>query len=150
MVASPNLYHFRVFLLFLSSAVPWISECCLYCYYFYTNIPHGEGIEACRKSVNSSGHLSRSHLKTESICDLMRMIQTMNNFQFDNNYYIQLHETAMGTRMALVYRNLFMDDLERKLLVQSPLKTFHLVEVHFDIFMVWTHEEDKLNEFITH
>ena len=27
-----DLYRFEVFLLFLSSAVPWISECCLYCY----------------------------------------------------------------------------------------------------------------------
>ena len=52
----------------------------------YANIPHNEGIEACRKALNSSDHLSRSHLKTESICDLMRMILTMNNFEFDNNY----------------------------------------------------------------
>ena len=79
-----------------------------------TNIPHNEGIEACRKALNSSDHLSRSHLKTESICDLMRMILTMNNFEFDNNYYIQLHGTAMGTRMAPAYANLFMGDLERK------------------------------------
>ena len=28
----------------------------------YTNIPHNEGIEACRKALNSSDHLSRSHL----------------------------------------------------------------------------------------
>ena len=26
----------------------------------YTNMPHKEGIEACRKSLNSSGHLSHS------------------------------------------------------------------------------------------
>ena len=66
----------------------------------YTNIPHNEGIEACRKALKFSDHLSRSHIKTESICDLMRMILTMNNFEFDNNYYIQLHGTAMGTRMV--------------------------------------------------
>ena len=40
----------------------------------YTNIPHKEGIEACRKVLNSSGHLSHSCLKIESICDLMHMI----------------------------------------------------------------------------
>ena len=27
-----DLYHSEVFLLFLSSAVPWIRECCLCCY----------------------------------------------------------------------------------------------------------------------
>ena len=67
---------------------------------------NNEGIEACRKALNSSGHLSRSHFKTESICDLMRIILTMNNFEFDNNYYIQLHGTAMGTRMAPCLRKL--------------------------------------------
>ena len=116
----------------------------------YTNIPHNEGIKACRKALNSSDHLSRSHLKTESICDLMRMILTMNNFEFDNNYYIQLHGTAMGTRMAPAYANLFMGDLERKLLAQSPLKPFIWWRYIDDIFMVWTHGEEKLNEFITH
>ena len=35
----------------------------------YTNLPHKEGIEAFRKVLNSSGHLSHSRLKTESICD---------------------------------------------------------------------------------
>ena len=68
----------------------------------YTNIPHKEGIEACRKALNSSGHLSCSRLRTESICDLMRMILTMNNFEFDNNHFIQIHGTAMGTHMALL------------------------------------------------
>ena len=42
----------------------------------YTNIPHNEGIEACRKALCSSDHLSRSHLKTESICDLMHAYDT--------------------------------------------------------------------------
>ena len=90
----------------------------------YTNIPHKEGIEACRKALNSSGHLFRSRLKTESICDLMRMILTMNNFEFDNNHFIQLHGTAMGTRMAPAYANLDMGDLEEKILAQFPLKPY--------------------------
>ena len=109
----------------------------------YTNIPHNEGIEACRKALNSSDHLSRSHLKTESICDLMRTILTMNNFEFDNNYYIQLHGTAMGIHMAPAYANLFMGDLERKLLAQSPLKLFIWWRYIDDIFMAWTHGEEN-------
>ena len=32
----------------------------------YINIPHNEGIEACRKALNSSGHLSCSQLKSIS------------------------------------------------------------------------------------
>ena len=116
----------------------------------YTNIPHKGGIEACRKAINSSGHLSRSGLKTESICDFMRMIRTMNNFEFDNNHFIQLHGTAMGTRMAPTYANLFVGDLEEKLLAQFPLKPYLWWRYIDDIFMVWTHGEDKLEDFINH
>ena len=70
----------------------------------YTNIPHKEGIHACRKALESHAN---GRLKTESICDLIRMILTMNNFEFENNYYLQLHGTAMGTKMAPAYANLF-------------------------------------------
>ena len=116
----------------------------------YTNIPHKEGIEACRKALNSSGHLSCSRLKTESICDLMHMILTTNNFDFNNNHFIQLHGTAMLTRMAPAYANIFMGDLEEKLLAQFPLKPYLWWTYIDDISIVWTHGEDKLENFINH
>ena len=77
----------------------------------YTNIPHKEGIHTCREAIESR---TNTFLKTESICDLIRMILTMNNFKFENNHYLQLHGTAMGPKMAPVYANLFMGDLEQK------------------------------------
>ena len=40
----------------------------------------------------------------------------MNNFEFENDYYLQLHGTAMSTKIAPAYANLFMGDLEQKLL----------------------------------
>ena len=86
----------------------------------------------------------------ETICDLMRMILTMNNFEFDNNHFIQLHGTSMGTRMVPAYTNLFMGDLEEKLLTQFPLKPYLWWRYIDDIFMVWTHGEDKLQDFINH
>ena len=62
-----------------------------------TNISHREGIHACRKALESR---TNTRLKTKSICDLIRMILTRNNFEFENNHYLQLHGTAMGTKMA--------------------------------------------------
>ena len=72
----------------------------------------------------------------------------MNNFEFENNYYLQLHGTAMGTKMAPAYANLFMGDLEQKLLAQSPLKPLVWWRYIDDIFMIWPHGEEKLNEFV--
>ena len=44
------------------------------------------------------------------------MILTMNNFVFNDQHFIQQHGTAMGTRMAPAYANLFMGEFERKAL----------------------------------
>ena len=76
------------------------------------------------------------------------MILTMNNFELDNSHFIQLHGTAMGTRMAPANANLFMGDLEEKLLAQFPLKLYLWWRYIDDIFMVWTHWEDQLKDFI--
>ena len=78
------------------------------------------------------------------------VILTMNNFEFDNNHFIQIHGTAMDTRMAPAYANLFMGDLEEKLLAQVPPKPYLWWRYIDDIFMVWIHGEDKLEDFINH
>ena len=43
------------------------------------------------------------------------MILTMNNFSFNDNHYLQIHGTAMGTKMAPSYANLFLGFFEATL-----------------------------------
>ena len=52
----------------------------------YTNIPTNEGINACRIALDKQTDKS---VPTESICDLTRMILTMNNFVFNNEHFIE-------------------------------------------------------------
>ena len=76
------------------------------------------------------------------------MILTMNNFEFENNHYLKPHGTAMGAKMASAYANLFMSDREQKILTQSPLKPLVSLRYIDDVFMIWLHGEEKLNEFV--
>ena len=87
----------------------------------YTNIPTTEGIDACRKLLDERTDKS---VPTEPLCDLMRMILTMNNFVFNDEHFIQRHGTAMGTRMAPAFANLFMGEFERKALEGYVYKPF--------------------------
>jgi hypothetical protein len=53
-----------------------------------------------------------------------------NNFTFDANHYLQINGTAMGTKMAPSYANIFMGDLEERLLLSS-LKQPHVIFSNF-------------------
>ena len=56
----------------------------------------------------------------------------------------------MGTAVAPNYANLFMNRFESKALANWPLKPFIWLRFTDDIFMIWTHGEDTLTEFITY
>jgi len=63
-------------------------------------------------------------LPAEKTCDLIKMILTMNNFSFNNEHYLQKHGTAMGTRIAPSYANLFMGKFEQQAIDNSFFKPF--------------------------
>ena len=75
----------------------------------YTNIPHSEGIEACQTALNTSQVLRPP---TEDLVHLIELILIKNNFTFQGEHCHQIHGTAMGTRMAPSYANIFMGNLE--------------------------------------
>ena len=66
---------------------------------------HNEGIDACRRFLDTR---TDKHIPTETLCDLLRIILTMNNFTFNQHHYLQIHGTAMGTKMAPSFANLFL------------------------------------------
>ena len=66
-----------------------------------------------------------------------------NNFTFDGNHYLQINGTAMGTKMAPSYANIFMGDLEERLLLSSikqPLSWFRFID---DVDMKWIHSDKE-------
>ena len=79
----------------------------------------------CRYFLNTRQDKS---LPAERICDLIRMILTMNNFSLNNEHYLQKHGTAMGIRMAPSYANLFMSKFEQQAIEQLYTQAVHLVE----------------------
>ena len=86
----------------------------------YTNIPHNEGIDACRHFLNTRDR-NASSISIETLCDLIRMILTMNNFSFNDKHYLPTHGTAMGTRVAPSNANLFLAKFETDRPYHVPL-----------------------------
>ncbi|KAL9972935.1 hypothetical protein ACROYT_G019335 [Oculina patagonica] len=115
----------------------------------YTNIPHNEGINACRQFLDTRDRNTIT-VGTEKICDLIRMILNCNNFTFNDKHYLQIHGTAMGTRMAPSYANLFLAKFETDALSRAPYQPHTWWRYIDDIFMIWTHSIDDLHAFTSY
>ena len=104
------------------------------------------------------GLASTNSPKTTTLKDinLMQQILTLilynNYFEFNNQYYLQTHGTAMGSPMAPSYANLFMGELEQHMLQNAPGGLIPLEWIRFidDIFAIWPHGTDRLVEFLTY
>ena len=112
----------------------------------YTNIPHAEGIEACRKALETRG--PEATPPTPYFTRLMEQILTFNNFSFNGEHYLQVQGTAMGTRMAPSYTNLFMANLEQRLLTWTTRRPHVWWRFIDDIFAIWQHGQESLQNFL--
>ena len=71
----------------------------------------------------------------------------MNNFSFNDKHYLQVHGTAMGTRMAPSYANLFLAKFETNALSRAPYQPHTWWRYIDDVFTIWTHSVDDLQTF---
>ena len=69
-------------------------------------------------------HVSTKVSPIATICDLIRMILTMNIFTVDDKHYLQVHGTAMGTKLAPSFANLFLGLFETKALAKALFKPY--------------------------
>ena len=67
---------------------------------------------------------------------MLRLMLKRNSFQFNRKNYLQIHGTAMGTKMAIAFANIFMADLETQILSKSVIKPMIWKQYIDNIFFV--------------
>lgn len=112
----------------------------------YTNIPHSDGIEATVSTFKKTN--TPVHLDEDTLSTLLRLVLSKNNFEFDNKHFLQINGTAMGTRMAPNYANIFMASIEEPFLAARSLKPLMYKRFLDDIFLIWNHGEESLLTFL--
>ena len=112
----------------------------------YSNIPNDEFISSCQD------YLTRQHTPTEInvLTKFMELTLKHNNFELAGDHFVQVHGTAMGTRMAPSGACLFMGRLEEQLLATAPKTPLIWLRYIDDVFLIWTHGEEELDRFILH
>ena len=111
----------------------------------YTNIPNEEGTMALR--ALRIARPTNSQPNNLSLVKLLAQVLSLNNFQFDGKDYFQVGGTAMGTRVAPSYANIFMSDFEEKHIYSYELQTRAW---YCYIFCIWQYGEDELKRFTNH
>ena len=113
----------------------------------YTNIDNSEGIEALRQNETIKSRYTQPFINM--ICVFMNLILTLNNFIFNGINYHQIKGTAMGTRAAPNYANIFMGWYEKLNIMDTSWKdhiTFYGRYID-DIMFIWKSDEHTLLEF---
>ncbi|XP_062610424.1 uncharacterized protein LOC134272191 [Saccostrea cucullata] len=122
----------------------------------YTNIPHTLGLEAVSYWIDKHPDIINERFPKEFILEGLKIVLENNHFHFNNEFYIQIKGTAMGTKVAPSYATLVMGYLEDQLYGKIP----ELFDVDFanyiknnwkryldDCFIFWTRSEEDLTQF---
>ena len=84
-----------------------------------------EGLAAIRDALLASVDPQEEQWEgslSEDVVSFAKLVLEGNNFEFDREHFIQKLGTAIGTRMAPSYANIFMDKLERRLIREAQYK----------------------------
>ena len=111
----------------------------------YPSIPHQNILDAL--SINLEQREVKK-ISTEDLFEVAQFVLKNNYFKFNSKVKQQVSGTAIGSKFAPPYACIFMDRMETKFLEKERLKPWVWLRYIDDIFFVWTHEEDKLDEFL--
>ena len=115
----------------------------------YLNIPHEDGIKAILNRLYRTKQLAdQMTIPQGTMSDLLKIVLQQNYFQFTDQVYHQIQGTAMGTKMAPSYANIFMAELEEMLLANYPIKPSLWKRYIDDILCFWPNTPLELDKFI--
>jgi hypothetical protein len=107
----------------------------------YPSIPITYGLAAVRAQL-----LDRNHCSTPSELDfhldLLAWVLENNIFEFNGQFYKQIHGTAMGTPVAVSYANLVLSYLERDCLDLKPILYMRYID---DLFVICKDRQQALD-----
>jgi hypothetical protein len=114
----------------------------------YTNILNDIGIQAARETLNTTRPQPGTKPSNASLIQLLELVLTRNNFQFNCQNYLQTGGISMGTKAALGYAINTLGKFEAKYVYtyhKQPLVYLRFID---DIFIIWTLGRESIMEFI--
>ena len=113
----------------------------------YTNIDTDNGLAIIEEELTKTDQTQPS---AKTLTCLLEKVLKLNNFTFDNHNFIQVKGTAMGTRAAPNFANVYMGRFEDTFVYRTEWYHYIIDWVRFidDIFLIWKGDESSLTTFI--
>ena len=110
----------------------------------YPHIRREEGIETMAEYLETRDNKT---ISTKSLCDLASIVLKENYFELSGKIYHQKLGTAIGTKFAPPYANLFMAGLEKRIFENSGYHPYLWLIFLDNIICIWTDDLEKLQDF---
>lgn len=111
----------------------------------YPHIPHGENLNSLRKMFAYAGCI----IPQDDLIKMAKLVLENNYFEFNEKVFRQKLGTAIGTKFAPAYANIFMGFLEIEMIGRCEYRPWIWWRFLDDVFMVWLHGGDKLDVFLS-
>jgi len=113
----------------------------------YTNIPQEEGITTVCEAYEEFYH-ENPPIPGRYLREILNLILQENSLQFSGKDYLQTHGTAIGTKIAVAFANIFMAKIEIEILRQSNTKPIFWKRFIDDVISMWNTSRDKIEDFL--
>ena len=110
----------------------------------FPNIDNNLGLTAVKNALNAR---ERKMPSTNCILEAVKICLECNHSVFKDNFFLQIHGTAMGPKNACSYADLAMGELDRKAKFCGPIKPALWWRYQDDIFDPWQQGLPALEEF---
>ena len=111
----------------------------------YPSVPKREGLDACRKALDSR---EDPRIPTSEVMKIIQLVLENNNFSLGQaDHYVQTNGTAIGSKLGRNYACTYLGSWEQELFSRCELKPFVYLRFIDDIFGCWLFGEEKLKEF---
>ena len=110
----------------------------------FPNIDNKLGLTAVRKALNARENKIPS---TSCILEAVKICLKSNHSVFKENFFLQIHGTAMGPKNACSYADLAMGEIDLKAKFSGPIKPSLWWRYRDDVFDLWQQGLPALHQF---
>ncbi len=114
----------------------------------FPSIPLQDGLDAVESQLNKHRTHPGAKPSNQSILTLLEQVLTKNCLVFNEGHYRQIRGTAMGTKVAPAFANLFMNDFEEKYVYTYHIQPLVWLRFIDDIFSIWTCTREEIDTFV--